>query len=317
MESNEITSKIAELQQVKENLERTIRMAEEKKKEIENMLQSLVKIDSASVPQIKVEEAKKALVDLKDPIALRKNQKISTGISKIDELLLGGLPMPSNVVLFGAPFTSKDMLATNFMANSIKENVPVVIITADKDLNQVKYEIAQTLSVEPEVVDGFEDDGLIRFIDLYSKSIQSQSPSKKAVVIDNISNLSLLLKSVETIEQELLRTYPFYRLVFISLTAFVPQFDEKVFMKFTQQFTQKRKASRCTALYMLEDGLFDQKVFETISYIMDGTIQFRIVNAKQYVKVVGLSNARTREWVEVYNRGETFDLGSFSLERVR
>ena len=50
---------------------------------------------------------------------------------------------------------------------------------------------------------------------------------------------------------------------------------------------------------------------------MDGTIEFKIVNTKQYVKVVGLSNARTREWVEVYNRGETFDLGSFSLERVR
>ena len=317
MESNEIGTKIAELQQIKESLEKTIRLAEEKKREVESVLQSLAKIDSASMPQAKAEEAKKVLVELKEPTLPRKNQKISTGISKIDELLLGGLPMPSNVVLFGAPFTSKETLAYNFMANSVRENIPVVIITADKDLSQIKYEISQALSVDEEVVEGFEEDGMIRFVDVYSKSIQSQSSSKRAVVIDNISNLSVLLKSVENIEQEILKTYPYYRLVFISLTAFIPQFDEKVFMKFTQQFTQKRKANRCTAMYMLEDGLFDQKVFETISYIMDGTIEFKIVNTKQYVKVVGLSNARTREWVEVYNRGVTFNLGSFSLERVR
>ncbi|MHB1439888.1 MAG: RAD55 family ATPase [Cuniculiplasma sp.] len=317
MESSEIATKINELQQLKDSLEKTIKAAEEKKREIETMLQGLIKVDSAQTPQVRIEEAKKIIASSREPVPHRTNRKLSTGVTKIDELLLGGLPLPSNIVLFGAPFTSKDLLASNFMANSLKENIPVVILTADKDINQIKYEISRSLNVDPDVVEGFEDEGMIRFVDVYSKSIQSQSTSKKAVVIDSITNLSLILKSVEIIEQDILKSYPYYRLVFISLTAFVPQFDEKVFMKFTQQFTQKRKANNCSALYMLEDGLFDQKVFETISYIMDGTIEFKIVNSKQYVKVVGLSNARTREWVEVYNRGETFDLGSFSLERVR
>jgi KaiC/GvpD/RAD55 family RecA-like ATPase len=317
MESSEINNKIGELQILKKELERTIKSAEEKKKEVEILLQGLIKVVSTPTPQLQSDEAKKVISETKAVTVSRTNMKLSTGVPKVDELLLGGVNLPSNIVLFGAPFTSKEVLANNFMANSIKENIPIMIVSADRDLTQIKFDIAKSLNVTEEIVDGYEEDGLIRFIDVYSKSIQSSSPSKRAVVIDSISNLSVLLKSTETIEQEILKTYPYYRLMFISLTAFIPQFDEKLFMKFTQQFTQKRKANRCIGMYLLEDGLFDQRVFETISYIMDGTIEFKIVNAKQYLRVVGLSNTRTREWVEVYNRGQSFDLGSFSLERVR
>ncbi len=321
MESTDLSLKISELQQIRESLEKQIKLAEEKKKEVESLLQGLVKVENASGTQ-KTEEAKRALELAKPTQSMvstvqRTNLKISSGVPKVDELLLGGVPVPSNIVLFGAPFTSKDILGTNFVANSIKENIPVIIVSADRDISQIKYDTARNLNVEPEVVDGFEDEGLIRFVDIYSKSIQTQSPSKKAIIVDSISNLSVILKSIEVLETEILKTYPYYRMLFISLTAFVPQFEEKVFMKFTQQFTQKRKASRCAALYLLEDGLFDQKVFETISYIMDGTIEFKLVNSRQYLKVVGLPNVRTREWVEVYNKNQTFDLGSFSLERVR
>ncbi len=322
MESSDLAIKISELQQIKDALDKQIKLAEEKKREIETILEGMVKIEGEKSPEQKLSVTKSALetiksADIPNIVHPRSDTKISSGIAKVDELLLGGMPMPSNIVLFGAPFTSKDTLGNNFVANSLRENIPVVIISADRDIGQIKYEIARNMGVEPDLIDGFEDDGVLRFIDIYSRSIQSQSSSKKAVVIDAISNLSLLLKSVETIESDILKSYPYYRMLFISLTAFIPQFEERVFMKFTQQFTQKRKANRCTALYLLEDGLFDQKVFETISYIMDGTIEFKLVNSRQYVKIIGLPNVRTREWVEVYNKNHTFDLGSFSLERVR
>ncbi len=322
MEKTDLGIKISELQQIKEALDKQIKAAEEKRKEIETLLESMVKIENAKTPEQKVIMVKSAIEAVKSSETMniprvRNDMKISSGIPKVDQMLLGGMPNPSNIVLFGAPFTSKDALGNNFVANSLKENVPVIIVSADRDIDQIKYDIAITMGVDPEIVDGFEDDGLIRFVDIYSKSIQAPSSSKKAIVIDGISNLSLLLKSMESLEADILRSYPYYRMLFISLTAFIPQFEDKITMKFIQQLTQKRKANRCTALYLLEDGLFDQKVSETISYIMDGTIEFKLVNSKQYMRVIGLPNVRTREWVEVYNNNHTFDLGSFSLERVR
>ncbi len=322
MEKSEPEVKIDDLKKILNDLDKAIREAEERKKQVEIYLKSLVEIGKAQNAKEKAEIAEKAIdssqdVQVPGVIKIDKSRKVLTGVTKVDDLLLGGIPMTSNIVLFGPPFSSKEVLAYNFVARSFKENIPVVIVSADRDLRQIKAEIARIMGSDLASIDSYEESGLLRFIDIYSRSIQIPSPSKNSIVIDNITNLSALIKSMESLEMEILRTYPYYRLLFISLTAFIPQFDEKIFMRFSQQFTQKRRSNPCVSLYLLEEGLFDQKIYETISYIMDGTIEFKISNSKQYIRVSGLSNVRTREWIEVYSRNTSFDLGSFSLERVR
>lgn len=323
MEKSDADIRIEELKKLRNELDKAIKAAETRVKEVEIYLKGISEISKATSEKEKGIAAAKALseaANVSSPADIKKidiSKKIMTGVTKVDDLLLGGVPITSNVVLFGAPFSAKETLAYNFVARSFKENIPIVIVSADRDLRQIKAEIARTMGSDLATVDSYEESGILRFIDLYSRSIQIQSPSKSAIVIDSITNLSALLKSMETLEAELLKTYPYYRLLFISLTAFIPQFEEKIFMRFTQQFTQKRRSNPSVSMYLLEEGLFDHKIYETISYIMDGTIEFKISNSKQYLRVSGLSNVRTREWIEVYPRNNTFDLGSFSLERVR
>ena len=323
MEKNEVDNRIEELRKLRDALEKTIKDAEIKRNEVDIYLKGLSNIAKANSDKEKADAASRTISEaaaVPQVAEIRKidtSRKIMTGVSKVDDLLLGGVPLTSNIVLFGAPFSAKETLAYNFVVRSFKENIPIVIISADRDLRQIKSEIARIMGSDLSAVDSYEDKGILRFIDIYSRSIQIQSPSRNAIVIDSITNLSALLKAMETLEAEILKTYPYYRLLFISLTAFIPQFDEKIFMTFSQQFTQKRRSNPSVSMYLLEEGLFDQKIYETISYIMDGTIEFRIVNSKQYLRVSGLSNVRTREWIEVYSRNTSFDLGSFSLERVR
>jgi KaiC/GvpD/RAD55 family RecA-like ATPase len=323
MEKSDVEIKIEELKRLRDNLDKAIKDAETRKKEVEAFLKGLVEIANTSSDKEKGVVAAKTISEVVsasnagDIKRIDVSKKIVTGVTKVDDLLLGGIPITSNVVLFGPPFSAKEALANNFVVRSLKENIPIVIVSADRDLRQIKADIARTMGSDLASVDSYEDTGILRFIDMYSKSIQIQSPSKNAIVIDGITNISALLKSMETVEADILKTYPYYRLLFISLTAFIPQFEEKIFMRFTQQFTQKRRSNPSVSMYLLEEGLFDQKIYETISYVMDGTIEFRIANSKQYLRVSGLSNVRTREWIEVYQRNNSFDLGSFSLERVR
>ncbi|EQD75154.1 ATPase, partial [mine drainage metagenome] len=110
---------------------------------------------------------------------------------------------------------------------------------------------------------------------------------------------------------------PYYRLVFISLTSYVNELDEKVFLKFIQQFAQKRKSDYCTSLYLLEAGLFDKKVIDAITYMMDGSITFKSEGSKTYLKVDGLGTVRSRDWIEVFLHETTFELGAFTLEKIR
>ncbi|MHB1493198.1 MAG: RAD55 family ATPase [Thermoplasmataceae archaeon] len=315
-ETDEIIEKIQELESLRNALAKDVQKALEKQRELDNILVKLKSLSSEKDPSKKAE--------IVEDIAIINNterktieDRLSSGIKKVDELMLGGIPVSSNLVLFGPPFSGKETLAYNFAAQSITEGVPIVIIAADKDIRNIKKEMARILDEDISIIDRMEERRILRFIDLYSKSIQMASPSKYAIVIDNVSNVSSLMKALDGIAAEMEASFGYYRMLFVSLTAYIPQLDEKLLMRFIQQFVQKRKAENGTAMYLLEDGLFEQKVYETISYMMDGAIEFKIANSKQYIRIVGLGNVKSREWIEVYPRPTTFDLGSFSLERVR
>ena len=317
MEVNEINKKIEEVERVLKDLDKVMGDATRKKKEVETYLQALIQVKQASTPEQKSKIAVETIQEMEKKPHVDPNKKVGTGVPKIDELLLGGVPLHSNVVLFGPPFTAKEILAYNFVVKSLSENIPVVIIAADKDLGVIKKEISRIMNIGVNALDDFEQKGLLRFIDIYSKTVQLNSPSQYAVQIDSITNLSSIIKAVDTVEEQILEKYPYYRLLFVSLTAFVPQLDEKVFLRFGQQFTQKRRSAPNVSFYLLEEGLFDQEIYQTISYIMDGSVEFKNTNSKQFVRAIGFSRTRTREWVEVYQHNNNFDLGSFSLERVR
>lgn len=243
----------------------------------------------------------------------RKIVKISTGISKLDELLSGGIRTGTNLVLHGPPFSGKTILAYNFIAKSIKDDVPVIVVTTDRDINQIKYQVEKITDKAKYA----EEEGILKFVDAYSRGIQMDSPSKYAHVVDNVANVSSLMKTVDSISSNILNSYPYYRLLFTSLTTYIPQMEEKMFIRFVQQFSQKRRAENSVSIYLLEQGLFEKSIYEAVSYVMDGTMEFRVDYSRNFLKVNGLEDVKSRDWIEMYLSDNYFDLGSFTLERIR
>ncbi|MGP6220085.1 RAD55 family ATPase [Caldiplasma sukawensis] len=315
MESN-IETKIEELKKTIDELQKKIDDASKVKKQLEIFLTSLINMKTEGSQAVDA-----ALNIVKTVEASRTPKqfggKISTGVVKLDDLMYGGLNAGTNTVVSGEAFSTKDVLAYNFILKSIQEGIPVIIISNDLDIREIYEEIMALSKKDLASIRQYEEAGIIRFIDMYSKTIQIESASQKAVIIDNPSNISALLRTVESMEEEIIKTYPYYRLVMFSLTTLIPQIEEKVFLRFGQQFTQKRRINRAACLYLLEEGIFDQKIYETVNYIMDGNIEFKRMNGKEYLRVLSTGRLKTKEWVEVYPKGTSFDLGSFSLERIR
>lgn len=237
---------------------------------------------------------------------------VSTGIDKLDDLLVGGLRTSRNVLLYGPPFSGKDVLSYNFIARSIEESVPVVVISTDRDINQIKYEAGRIT----DRVEEAEKSGMLKFVDAYSKNIQIAAPSEYATVVDG-GNISALIKTVDAITSEIKKEHPYYRLLFSSLTPYISQDYENKSMRFLQQFVQKRRAENAVSFYILEEGIFESNTYESLSYLMDGAIEFRTSGSGNRLRIRGLGNARTRDWVEMYQNDAGFDLGSFTLERIR
>lgn len=265
---------------------------------------------SPPAPQNSIQEEPGTPVKPKPSMELK---NVSTGVEKLDELLMGGVRTSSNALLIGPPYSNKYTLAWNFVGKSLEDDIPVIVITTDKDIKEIKYEVGLIY----ENVEEAEENGLLKFVDVYSKSIQSESPSDHAIVIDNLINVSSLMKNIDTVAAKMRENHPYYRLLFSSLTSYVNELDERVLLKFIQQFVQKRKSENCISFNMLESGLFEKKLIEAISYLMDGSIVFRTEGAKGFLKVEGLGQARSREWVEIYPMDTSFDLGAFTLEKIR
>lgn len=242
-----------------------------------------------------------------------RDEKLETGIEKLDELLSGGLRISSNVLLTGPPFSGKEIMAWNFLATGVREGVPLVIVTTDKSINDIKHELGRIVPAVEEA----EASGMIRFIDVYSRSIQTKTQSQYAVTIDNIINISSLFKAVDNIVAQMMDHSSSYRLMFTSLTTYVNELDERLLLKFVQQFAQKRKSENGTCLYMLESGLFDTKVIDAIAYLMDGSISFKTEGSKRFLKVEGLGNVRSRDWIEIFPTETSFELGAFTLEKIK
>lgn len=324
MPSDEDVKRLTEdLKRINENLNRLIELANIKMREINRLLQREPEPEAKSTvpPQQQAPYAHRGPA-MPRPAQHEEGEKqftpteirqISTGVEKLDELLVGGVRTSSNALLQGPPYSNKYVLAWNFVAQALKENTPVIVITTDKDIREIKYEVGQITGNVEEA----EEKGLLKFIDVYSRSMQSASPSPSAIVIDNIINISSLLKAVDQTSAKMREEHPYYRLLFSSLTSYVNELDEKVLLKFIQQFVQKRKSENCFSFNILESSLFEKKVIEAISYLMDGSIQFKSEGAKTYLKVDGLGNARSREWVEIYPMDTSFDLGAFTLEKIK
>jgi len=320
--TDEIQKLLEDLRKTYDSLNKLIEIATIKMREINRILQNKGVHDADFSPKERITQQINPTMALRaqrvtQEVAPKNNPtsitRISTGVEKMDDLLIGGIRTATNVLLAGPPYSTKNTLAWNFIGRSLKEKTPAIIVTTDRDIEEIKYELSRISGNVQEA----EDQGLLKFVDAYSRSIQAESRSPHAIVIDNIINVSALMKAVDTVAADMRLKYPYYRLLFTSLTSYVNELDEKIMLRFVQQFVQKRKSENGVAFYLIESSLFDKRTIESISYFMDGSIEFKNEAAKSYLKVEGMGNVRSREWIEIYPIDSSFDLGAFTLEKIK
>lgn len=240
--------------------------------------------------------------------------RVATGFQRLDDLLRGGYPRASNILLSGPPYSSKYSVADRFIVSSLHESHPVIVVSLDQPISDIKSDL-EAMGISP---DEYEESGHLKFVDAYSKSIQMENNDRNAVVLDNVAIISNFLKSMDQICSAVLARMGRYRMVFLSLTAWITQSSEdKMFPKALQHFSQRRKMEGATTLYLIEDGIFQRNLYENMNYFMDGSIEFRSESSIEYLRVRGMKNVQSRDWIEVVHNNNDLTLGSFELKRIR
>ena len=64
----------------------------------------------------------------------------------VDDLLLGGIPFGSNVLIHGPPFIGKEVMMGQFIGDGLKKGVPCIMVITDKTPKDLRDEMRNIVS---------------------------------------------------------------------------------------------------------------------------------------------------------------------------
>ncbi|MCI4335741.1 MAG: hypothetical protein L3K17_00880 [Thermoplasmata archaeon] len=250
-----------------------------------------------------------------DVVQSARETKVASGVRRLDDLLFGGFPIGSQLLVNGPTHTGKDVLARLFIAEGLKLGIPAIWVVTDKTYTQIHDEMTNIFPAYPQ----FEARGLVRYVDLYSRSlgvtqadasVRLLSPTEKNAV-DQIALYT------NQFSQDLKERAGSYRLVFESVSTVTAYLDTNTTFRFLQPFVGRRKLDNAAAYYILETGMHTESDLQTLEHMMDGSINLKVDQLKTFLSIKGIGEAQSRAWVGYTFSKKSFSLGSFSLDHIR
>jgi KaiC/GvpD/RAD55 family RecA-like ATPase len=242
-----------------------------------------------------------------------KQQKVKTGIPRLDDLMFGGIPFGINASVYGPAYVGKEVVVNLFMAEGLKKGVPVLWVLTDKGPADVRDEMSFVLQGYEE----YEKLGLVRYIDAYSKSMGAEATDPNTTYIDEATDHQSILKAVEAIATEWKKKYPTYRLGFRSVSTLIAYLDPTTTFKFLQPFVGRRKRDKAVAFYVIEKGMHEEQEIQMLGSLMDGSIEFKVEQLKSFLSIKGICDVQSRGWIRYTYTKSSVSVGSFSLDHIK
>jgi len=250
-----------------------------------------------------------------EAVATVSEAKVKSGVRRLDDLLYGGFPVGSQILVNGPAHTGKDVLARLFSAEGLRLGIPSIWVVTDKTYLQVREDL---VGLHPGFAEA-EKKGMVRYVDLYSRAVGSTPPGVGVRFLSATDKnvLDQLSETVNAYAQELKEKFPAYRLIFESVSTVTAYLDTAATFRFLQPFVGRRKIDGAVSYYLLDSGMHSESDLETLEHMVDGSINLKVEQMKTLLAIKGIGEAQARSWVGYSFTKRSFNLGSFSLEHIR
>ncbi|HXZ23540.1 MAG TPA: ATPase domain-containing protein, partial [Methanomassiliicoccales archaeon] len=239
--------------------------------------------------------------------------KVKTGNARFDDLLLGGIPFGSNVLVHGPPFVGKEVMIGQFVSEGLKKGVPTLWVITDKTPRDIREEMKAILSGYEE----YERLGLVHYIDAYSKSMGEAADDPYTTYISEPTNHDGIMEATEKKTKEFKEKHKYYRLAFRSLSTLIAYSDMNTAFRFLSPFCGRRKRDGAVSMYAIEKGVHGEQEIQMLGSIMDGMIDFKLDQLKTYFSVQGVCDVQSRSYIRYTVGKHGLSIGSFSLDHIR
>ena len=212
----------------------------------------------------------------------------------IGDLVQFGQLTQVSIMLVGPLGSGKTTYAEAFLAEGLRLGFPAVFVTTDVSPRVIRNDMSR----HGWAIDDYENSGQFVFIDGYSermgapKSSSAYSLSK----VDDISELGIVLS-------EVLDEMVVARIVVDSLSTLILHSSPATMPRAVQRLSGRLTQSSHSIMYILEEGVHDEKTYATFSYLADAVLRFKVDDSgpvpRHYVLMERMRGTETtRSWME-------------------
>lgn len=220
--------------------------------------------------------------------------RIQTGISGLDQMLMGGLPKNKHVAIYGGPGSGKSSLGFEFLYRGVQQGENGIYVTLEETQDDMKANMESTFSQ-------FSDIGKM----VKEKKLNIEKPDK------------LELEQIAELIEDQISDNDVKRAVIDSATMVKLSFENELEYRQTLfEFFSLLRNLDCTVMMTIEasHARKEQLTFDIEHYVMDGIINLysleqgdRRIRALEIFKMRGTDHSRelvpfkvTPEGIKVY-----------------
>jgi KaiC/GvpD/RAD55 family RecA-like ATPase len=195
---------------------------------------------------------------------------VKTGISGLDNILGGGIPAGTCILLLVPPYIESRLFCLEYIQRGLEAKEPGMIVTMDYSPESLKARAAE-YSWDLEKGD---TSGLLKWVDGYSLNAKKEVECSDSIKrIGGSIALSDLTVGMSNIQQDFAGKGDHYRFVFDSLSTLFIYNDPNTIYRFLRVVISKLRMTNGAGFLTLGVGMHDPHVEMTLRYMMDGTIQ--------------------------------------------
>lgn len=263
--------------------------------DLKNRVQTLL-MRSKDHPPVDESEPVKVIVDENMAGVV---DRIDTGSPELNDVLRGGFPKGSNILLMGPIGSGKSTLARRFTAKGLRNKERSMVITLDDAPAMIRKSLEGMLDRRTQE---YEEMNLFSVVDAYSWSSGTDAKKEKNAIsgILDLNQLSMVIADAGLHLGQSIQSKLGGRRILDSISSLLINFDLSSVQRFLSQLSRTSMAfGMVNSLFLLEEGTVSEHVLNNIKYVMDGVVETKQTGNEFYLRVASMKWIDyTRDWVK-------------------
>jgi KaiC/GvpD/RAD55 family RecA-like ATPase len=198
------------------------------------------------------------------------------------------------IILIGPPLVGEKRFISNYVNDLLQKGSAVALILTDGSPEQLKKDLMQ----EKIYLSKFEDAGLMRYVDSYSRNMgEAVSDTSSIKRVSGPLALNEINIALNEIQKEFLAKSKNHCVVFNSISTLLMYSNASAVARFLQVFVSRIKNAGGAAIFMIEQGMHDEQTIVTLEHLMDAILEMKKEGSKVMIKARGIEGYE--DWKEI------------------